>query len=125
MKHAKPFNFFFNPKKKNTRNPKRHYFFEEFYVAGYRHYDGHQLEENILEGKTVDFKREPQNPHDPKAVELYLGRRKLGYIPQTENKAIAKLLDQGVRVRGVIGKRNYDDRPNKKIKITPFKETTH
>lgn len=125
MKQTNRRGFKFWLKKKSAGNQKRHYFFNEFYVAGYRHYDGIQVEDTILEEKTVDFKREPGNPHDPKAVEIYLGRKKLGYIPQNENKAIAKLLDQGIRVGGVIGKRNYDDQPNKRVKITPFKETSH
>lgn len=101
---------------------KREYFFNEFYVAGYSYYEGERIEDSLMEGKLVEFKREPTCVHDPRAVEIYVGRRKLGYIPRKDNAMISALLDLGMTVKGKIQKRNYDDQPRKRIKICAFKE---
>lgn len=101
---------------------KREYFFNEFYVAGYRYYDGVSIEDSLMEGKIVQFKREPGCAHDPKAVEIYSGGKKLGYIPKKDNASIASLMDQGITIRGKIQKRNFDDQLRKRIKISAFKE---
>jgi hypothetical protein len=99
-----------------------HYFFKEFYVAGYSYYHGEQIEDSLLEGKIVTFKREPGCLYDTRAVEIYAGKKKLGYIPKKDNTLIASLLDRGIIVKGKIQKRNFDDQPRKRIKISPFRE---
>jgi hypothetical protein len=98
----------------------RQYFFNEFYIAGYRYYDGEKVTESLLEGKPVTFKREPGCIYDPKAVEIYIGKKKLGYIPRKDNTVISSLMDRGVIIKGKIQKRNYDDVPCKKVKISTF-----
>lgn len=100
----------------------REFFFNQFYVAGYRYYDGTGVEDSLLEGKCVRFKREPECPQDPEAVEVFAGSKKLGYIPRNDNALIARLLDEGVTIKGRICKRNFDDQPRRRIKISVFKE---
>ena len=101
---------------------KKEFFFNEFYIAGYTYYDGETIEDWLLEGKTVKFKREPECIYDPNAVEIYAGRKKLGYIPRKDNALISSLMDQGVKIKGEIRKRNFDDQPRKRIKISAFRE---
>jgi hypothetical protein len=98
----------------------RQYFFNEFYIAGYRYYDGETIAESLLEGKPIIFKREPQCTYDTKAVAIYAGRKKLGYIPRKDNAIISTLMDQGVIIKGKIQKRNFDDQPRKRVKISVF-----
>ena len=105
------------------KQKQRNYFFDEFYIAGYTYYNGEQIEDSLLEGRIVTFKREPGCRHDTRAVEIYAGRKKLGYIPRKDNALIAALLDEGITVKGKIQKRNFDDLPRKRIKISPFRET--
>jgi len=100
----------------------RQYFFNEFYVAGYPYYDGESIEDRLLTGKEVIFRREPDSPYDAKAVEVYSGGKKLGYITKKDNRIIADLLDLGISVKGEIRKRNFDDRPSKRVKISVYKE---
>jgi hypothetical protein len=45
-----------------------------------------------------DLKAKPSNPHDPFAVEIYLGKIKLGYVPRSDNKHICLLFDQGANL---------------------------
>lgn len=103
-----------------TQKTERHYFFNEFYIAGYRYYDGETIADSLLEGKPVNFKREPQCIHDTKAVAIYAGRKKLGYVPRKDNAIISILMDQGVIIKGKIQKRNFDDQPRKRVKISVF-----
>jgi hypothetical protein len=105
---------------KTLRKTERQYFFNEFYIAGYRYYDGETIAESLLEGKPVNFKREPHCIYDTKAVAIYAGRKKLGYIPRKDNTIISTLMDQGVLVNGKIQKRNFDDQPRKRVKISVF-----
>jgi hypothetical protein len=105
---------------KTPRKTERQYFFNEFYIAGYRYYDGETIAESLLEGKPVNFKREPQCIYDRKAVSIYAGRKKLGYIPRKDNTIISTLMDQGVIIKGKIQKRNFDDQPRKRVKISVF-----
>lgn len=108
--------------KKNIERKKREYLFNQFYVAGYSYYEGDGIEDSLLEGKTIRFKREPDCIYDPLAVEIYAGKRKLGYVPRKDNSTIATLLDKGIPLKGEICKRNFDDRPRQRIKITAFRE---
>jgi len=101
---------------------KKEFFFNEFYIAGYAYYDGEKIEDWLLEGKIVKFKREPECTYDPKAVEIYAGRKKLGYIPRKDNELISSLMDQGIRIKGEIRKRNFDDQLSKRVKISAFRE---
>jgi len=103
---------------KTPRKIERQYFFNEFYIAGFRYYDGETIAESLLEGKPVTFKREPHCIYDTKAVAIYSGRKKLGYIPRKDNATISTLMDQGVIIKGKIQKRNFDDQPRKQVKIS-------
>lgn len=49
-------------------------------------------------GAQLKLTREPRNPHDPFAVEIHLGKIKLGYVPRSDNKHISRLLDQGAKL---------------------------
>lgn len=54
----------------------------EFYVAGWRYYDGDAIADHLCIGQIVDLESEPDNPRDRNAVViLSLGNRKLGYVP--------------------------------------------
>jgi hypothetical protein len=105
---------------KTHQKTMRQYFFNEFYIAGYRYYDGETIAESLWEGKLVTFKREPHCIYDTKAVAIYAGRKKLGYVPRKDNTIISTLIDQGVIIKGKIQKRNFDDQPRKRIKISAF-----
>lgn len=104
------------------KKKEREFFFIEFYVAGYRYYEGHKIEDSLLEGKEVRFKRDRLCIYDSKAVEIYAGRKKIGYIPRRDNPIFCSLLDQGIPIKGIIRKRNFDDRLDKRIKIAVFKD---
>ena len=54
-------------------------------------------------GTPVDLRREPENDHDALAIVVYTGQgTKLGYIPEFQNKVLARLMDAGKYLKGVI-----------------------
>ncbi|MCP5051718.1 MAG: hypothetical protein GY940_31420 [bacterium] len=110
------------PKSKPRYEKQKEYFFNEFYVAGYAYYEGELVEDSLLEGKAVRFERQPDCSYDHRAVEVYAAGKKLGYIPRKDNQMIAALLDNGFVIKGEIRKRNFDDRPNQRVKIAAYKE---
>lgn len=60
-----------------------HHFDFEFYVAGWRYYDGDQVISELRVGDEVQMKLDPDNPEDHKAVVIMTTQSgaKLGFIP--------------------------------------------
>lgn len=64
-------------------------------VAGFRYALGPQLLNRLQPGDALQIVREPDNPHDPRAVRVDWQGHKLGYVPRAQNTVIARLLDAG------------------------------
>jgi hypothetical protein len=65
----------------------------QFFVAGFKHYQGMQLLSNIKQGDYLTLTREPENPHDSCAIALYWQQTKIGYVPAADNQILSRLLD--------------------------------
>ena len=76
--------------------PSRH--IATFFIAGLQHWDGALLLPELGPGMRLELVPEPDNPHDPDAVAVCLGRRKLGYVPKSHNALPALLMYYGHRV---------------------------
>ncbi len=76
-------------------------------IAGVQYYDGDNVWRRMKKGNTLQLVREPKNPYDYDAIEVYMGRYKLGYIPRTLNNAMAQLMDTEITL---ITKINRVDR---------------
>ena len=105
---------------KNRKNANLHYL--NFHIAGFSHWEGCLVLEELKVGAKLDLEREPNNPHDHKAVALYYGDTKLGYIPSAHNEDIAKFLDLGhdelfdARVQS----KNIDAHPEHQVRVVVF-----
>lgn len=64
----------------------------QFHLAGFAYYDGLEVMEYIIPGELVNLVLEPDNPHDPDAVAIYLKGFKIGYVPQKNNELLSQLL---------------------------------
>ena len=53
---------------------------QESPVAGFQYYEGERLWKKLSIGDMVQLNREPDNPYDKKAVEIYWRDIKLGYL---------------------------------------------
>ncbi len=86
-------------------------------VAGFRYYSGKRVLPEINAGDPVTLKREPRNPYDRLAIALSWGEEKIGYIPRSENRVIAALLDQGATLKARVGKKRACGNPREMIEI--------
>ena len=75
---------------------------QESPVAGFQFHRGEAVWLRLRKGASLRMVREPRNPYDPKAVALYFGADKIGYVPRRENTVVARLLDQGVPLRARV-----------------------
>lgn len=71
-------------------------------LAGFQYYAGRPLFPLMQVGDRLQLVREPDNPHDPKAVRVEWRGAMIGYAPRAENVDLARLMDRGARVEGRI-----------------------
>ncbi len=66
-----------------------------FYIAGFRYYDGACVLDELTPSKKLKMVAQPDNPFDPRAIELRCKKAKLGYIPRSENELFALMAFYG------------------------------
>ncbi len=55
------------------------------------------------EGDAVSFRRSPRNRHDPNAIEVWVRRKQIGFVPADIAATLARPLDAGeVTVLGIV-----------------------
>lgn len=92
------------------------------YIAGFQYYKGLQLEPYLKEEDALTLKRDAKNKYDCYAVEVYRNEQKLGYLPRTDNKIIARMLDQGIRLNAKIRSIEPDTHPYRRVKIRVYSQ---
>ena len=71
-------------------------------LAGFQYHAGRAVFPLMQVGDRLSLHREPDNPHDPKAVRVEWRGAMVGYAPRADNVDLARLMDSGVRVQGRI-----------------------
>lgn len=71
-------------------------------VAGFQHHAGPALFALMEVGDVLALRREPDNPHDPRAVRVYWRGAQIGYAPRADNVDLARFMDLGYQVEGRI-----------------------
>lgn len=78
----------------------------DFYIAGFRYYDGFAVVDRLRVGDELVMVREIDNPHDDLAIAVYFSGAdrlyKLGYVPRSINLIPANLLDQEIALGAKI-----------------------
>ncbi len=90
---------------------------QESPVAGFQFHRGEAVWPLLRRGASLRMVREPSNPYDPKAVALYFGTDKIGYVPRRENAVVARLLDQGVPLRARITRLRSSPDPWERVRF--------
>lgn len=72
------------------------------HIAGFQYHAGPRLLDRLAPGQVLHLVREPDNPHDARAVRLDWQGHKLGYVPREHNAEIAERLDAGEALRARI-----------------------
>ncbi|HNQ03489.1 MAG TPA: HIRAN domain-containing protein [Thiobacillaceae bacterium] len=71
-------------------------------VAGFQYHAGPALFPLMRVGDPLRLIREPDNPHDPRAVGIYWRGAQIGYAPRLDNQDLARFMDKGHRLEGRI-----------------------
>jgi hypothetical protein len=67
-------------------------------TAGLAHHDAKAVWGQMRVGDPLDLVRERDNAHDRNAVLVAWRGHPLGYVPRTENEAVARQIDRGSRL---------------------------
>ena len=78
-------------------------------VAEFQYHSGNAVWGGMRVGQALTLVREPLNPYDAKAVRVDWRGHKLGYVPRTENHAVAQLLDRGEKLSARIVELNDEN----------------
>jgi hypothetical protein len=71
-------------------------------IAGSHHYDCHKVLAHLRVGDALRLRRQSENPHDQRAIEVFWRQHKLGYLPRLDNAAAASLADRAHALRAEI-----------------------
>ncbi|HHV37910.1 MAG TPA: restriction endonuclease [Tepidimicrobium sp.] len=86
-------------------------FLVDTHVAGTNYvHNIEKISDDIVEGSKLTFFREPDNPYDELAIVVKDGKgNKIGYVPRDKNEIIARLMDAGKLIYGVVKSKEIID----------------
>lgn len=89
-------------------------------LAGFRHHEGPRLFHLLPPGEPLELEREPDNPYDSNAVRVEWRGHKLGYVPRTQNSALAWAMDRGETLDARVAQRTPRPRQRRGIEFEVF-----
>lgn len=89
-------------------------------LAGFQYHAGKQLWSRMQLGDALTLVREPDNSHDANAVRVEWQGRKIGYLPRTENRAVAAEMDRGAQVEARIARLAEDRNPWRRVLVDVY-----
>lgn len=89
-------------------------------LAGFQFHAGAAVWDQLAEGDALSLVREPSNRHDPRAVAVLWQGVALGYLPRSDNRAVAEAMDQGWRVSARIGRLVPHPNPWRRVRVDVF-----
>jgi hypothetical protein len=91
-------------------------------LAGFRFHEAAQVWPELKAGDALELSREPDNPHDANAIRVEWRGRVLGYVPRSENAALAWGLDRGAALRARISRLEWHPNPARRVEFEVFVE---
>lgn len=93
-----------------ARTPPNRLHLQDCRIAGSQHYDCDAVLPRLRVGHALQLRRQPDNPHDERAIEVFWREHKLGYLPRLDNAAAASLADRTHTLHAeIIGIDDPDD----------------
>ncbi len=86
-------------------------------LAGFSHHAAAELWPGLREGDPLTLSHERTNPHDAQTVRVDWQGQALGYLPRTDNGAIARALARGQTLDARISRLREHPDPRKRIEI--------
>jgi hypothetical protein len=91
-------------------------------LAGYSYHSAKTHWAEFATGDALALVREPDNPHDTNAVAVFWRSHKLGYVPRTQNSALAWAMDRGEQLSARISALRAERNPRKRVEFEVFVE---
>jgi len=91
-------------------------------LAGFRYAEAAEVWPHLAAGDALDLVREPDNPHDANAVRVEWRGRKLGYVPRSENAALAWAMDRGESLRARVSRLAEHRNPRRRLEFEVYIE---
>ncbi|MEJ9280881.1 HIRAN domain-containing protein [Ureibacillus thermosphaericus] len=97
----------------------------DFYVAGWRYYEGEDVLNELKVGEVVKFELDIMNPKDDKAVVILTTQSggKLGYVPAFYSGFMFDVIKNGGKYEAKIENININARPQLKVNISVVGQT--
>lgn len=89
-------------------------------VAGFQYHEGKAVWDQMQVGDRLVLVREPDNPHDGRAVRVEWNGHMIGYLPRAENEAVARQMDHGNRLEARITRLARHRDPRKRVELEVF-----
>ena len=89
-------------------------------TAGLRYHEAKAVWDEMQVGDALVLVREPENPFDAKAVRVEWRGHLLGYLPRTENAAVARQIDHGNRLQARLTKLTHYRNHRRKLELEVF-----
>lgn len=89
-------------------------------LAGFRYHEAPALFEQLRPGSPLELVREPANSFDANAVRVEWRGHKLGYVPRTQNSALAWAMDRGETVEARVVQRAPHPNPRRRVEFEVF-----
>ena len=89
-------------------------------LAGFRYHQAAEVFRDMRAGDALALSREPDNPHDPKAIRVDWQGVKLGYVPRAQNAAVAWAMDRGERLSARVSRLQTHRNPRKRIEFEVY-----
>lgn len=89
-------------------------------LAGSQYYALDDLWTQIAVGDELSLIREPDNRHDRDAVRVEWQGRKLGYVPRTENRAVAEAMDAGEHLKARVARISAHPDPWRRVEFEVY-----
>ena len=91
----------------------------DFFVAGWRYYDGESIFNQLRIGDVLDFSLDPENPEDHKAVAIWsMNGEKLGYIPAFYSAWMFEVIQKSATYQARIEGIHAHAVPHRKVNIS-------
>ncbi len=89
-------------------------------LAGFNYHSAPKVFSDMRVGDTLVLWREPDNPHDANAVGVLWHDSKLGYVPRSQNSALAWAMDRGEPVLARISRLQAHRNPRLRVEYEVF-----
>jgi len=91
-------------------------------LAGFNYHQAPALWRGMRVGDALRLEREPDNAYDAQAVRVEWRGHKLGYVPRTQNAALAWAMDSGETLNARVSRLQPHRNPRKRVEFEVYVE---